>query len=79
MTWHTQTVTAEALAFLLARIKAMGGTIAHSRPGPGGVQVTWTTMTSDLTLKDAFSWHSFVVNDPSPISPTVDPCPLECR
>jgi hypothetical protein len=52
MTWHTQTVTAEALAFLLARIKAVGGTIAHSRPGPGGVQVTWTTMTSDLTLKD---------------------------
>jgi hypothetical protein len=54
MTWHTQTVTAEALASLLARIKAVGGTVAHSRPGPGGVQVTWTTMTSDITLKGAF-------------------------
>jgi len=32
-TWHTQTVTAEALASLLARIKAVGGTVAHSRPG----------------------------------------------
>jgi len=54
MTWHTQTVTAEALASLLARIKAAGGTVAHSGPGPGGVQVTWTTMTSDITLKGAF-------------------------
>jgi hypothetical protein len=51
MTWHTQTVAAEALASLLARIKAMGGTVAHSRPGLGGVQVTWTTRTSDITLK----------------------------
>jgi hypothetical protein len=54
MTWHTQTVAAEALGSLFARIKAVGGTVAHSRPGPGGVQVTWTTVTSDITLKGAF-------------------------
>ena len=54
MTWHTQTVAAEDLASLLARIKAAGGTVAHSRPGPGGVQVTWTTTTSDIKVKGAF-------------------------
>lgn len=43
MTWHTATVPPDAFAALLARIERAGGTIACSRPGAGGVRVTWTT------------------------------------
>ena len=44
MTWHTATVPSEALASLLATIRSVGGTIACSTPGNGGVRVTWTTV-----------------------------------
>ena len=46
MTWHTTTVPAQGLASLLARIREQGGTIAGSRPGTDGVEVTWTTSTA---------------------------------
>ena len=48
MTWHRETVTADDLASLLARIRRAGGTVANSRPGTDGVCVTWTTASNSL-------------------------------
>lgn len=50
MNWHIDTVPAEGLASLLARIRSLGGTIACSRPGADGVRVTWTTLSADTDL-----------------------------
>lgn len=47
MNWHTATVGAAELPSLLARIHSVGGTIACSTPGAGGVRVTWTTTSPD--------------------------------
>lgn len=43
MTWHSATVPADGLASLLARIRSVGGTIAHFTPRANVVLVTWTT------------------------------------
>jgi len=45
MTWHATVVPADALAPLLATIRAHGGTVTNSRPEPNGISVTWTTTT----------------------------------
>ena len=44
MNWHTETVTAEALERLLARIRARAGTIISCKQLNGFVQVTWTAL-----------------------------------
>jgi len=48
MNWHIDTVPAECLTSLLARIRSLGGTIACSKPGADGVRVTWTTAGGDV-------------------------------
>jgi hypothetical protein len=42
MNWHFETVRADGLTSLLARIRGVGGVIVSSRPAAGGVHVTWT-------------------------------------
>lgn len=43
MNWHSATVSPDRLADLLARIQKAGGTVTCSKPGSGGVYVSWTT------------------------------------
>lgn len=46
MTWHVATVPAPELISLLVRIRSAGGTVACCRPGPDGVRITWTTVST---------------------------------
>lgn len=45
MTWHTTTVSVDALSALLTEVRREGGIVVSSRPRRDRVQVTWTVLT----------------------------------
>jgi hypothetical protein len=68
MNWHIDTVPAECLTSLLARIRSLGGTIACSRRGADGVRVTWTTAGGMSTPPSPVNKAKSRCPEPAPVS-----------